>query len=131
MKTLASVVFGIALATSDAQAQSSPSDVTAVTEGLIAAGMAIELGDFCDDVSVRMVRGLGFLQGLKRDLSDHGFSDEEIDAFIDDDAEKDRLEDIARGRLTDLGVVPGEPSTYCRVARGQMDQGTRVGWLLR
>ena len=132
MKTLKPLGLAMALmAGTAAQAQSSPGEVTVVTEGLIAAGMAIELGDKCDSVSVRYLRGLNFLQGLKRTLSDAGFSDAEIDAYIDNDAEKDRLEAIARARLADLGVVTTQAATYCTVANGQIAQGTQVGRLLR
>jgi len=131
MRTMIPFTLCAALVSGGAQAQSSPGEVTRVTEGLIAAGMAIELGDFCNGVSVRLVRGISFLQGLKGDLRDSGFTDAQIDAYIDNDQEKDRLEAIARGRLADLGVVTTEPASYCRVAQGQISQGTQVGQLLR
>ncbi|WP_375280528.1 DUF5333 domain-containing protein [Pseudooctadecabacter sp.] len=131
MKFLAPLALSAALSVTGAQAQGFPGDVTRVTEGLIAAGMAIELGDKCDDVRVRYIRGINFLQSLKGALQDEGFSNAEIDAYIDNDAEKDRLEAIARGRLADLGVVTSDPATYCTVARAQINQGTQVGQLLR
>lgn len=133
MKTLKTLtlaaVTGLGLMATTAAAN--PANVERVTEGLIAAGMAIELDDQCGDVRVRMLRGLNFLQGLKSHLSDLGYSNAEIDAFIDNDAEKDRLEGIARQRLSALGVVEGNGASYCTVARGQIDQGTQVGRLLR
>ena len=49
----------------------------------------------------------------------------------DHEAEKDRLEGIARAQLASLGAVPGQEATYCTVGRAQMDASTRVGWLLR
>lgn len=131
MKPVGLFLFAALLGATTAQAQSSPGQVTSVTEGLISAGMAIELGDKCSDVSVRMVRGLGFLQSLKSRLKEAGFTEAEIDAYIDDDAEKDRLEAIARDRLAQLGVIEGEAESYCRVAQGQISGETRVGWLLR
>jgi len=131
MKTLSALAFAAFMATSTAQAQSSPGDVTEVTEGLIAVGMAVELSDKCDGVSARTLRGINFLFGLKGLLEDAGFSDAQIDAYIDDRAEKDRLEGIARGRLADLGVVTGDSGTYCTVARAQIAQGTQIGRLLR
>lgn len=112
-------------------ATANPANVERVTEGLIAAGMALELGEQCGDVRVRMLRGLNFLQGLKSHLSDLGYSSAEIDAFIDNDAEKDRLEAIARQRLAALGVKSNDAASYCTVARAQIAQGTQVGQLLR
>lgn len=131
MKTPKSLMAAAAALTLAAPVHANPADVESVSEGLIAAGMAMELGDRCGDVNVRMLRGINFLQGLKRELQDRGYSNAEIDAFIDNDAEKDRLEAIARQRLADLGVIEGQAGTYCTVARGQMSQGTQVGQLLR
>lgn len=112
-------------------ASANPANVERVTEGLIAAGMAIELGDKCDGVSVRMIRGLNFLQGLKSHLQDLGYSNAEIDAYIDNRTEKQRLETIARQRLNALGVRTDDGTTYCTVARSQIAEGTPVGRLLR
>lgn len=128
-----SAVLGVVLALSagSVQAQTPLKDVAHVREGLIAAGMAIEIGDQCDSISVRLLRGMNFLNSLKNHASGLGYSDAEIDAYVDDDAEKARLEDIARGRLADLGAVAGQGETYCAVGRDQMAQGTAVGRLLR
>lgn len=125
---IAATVLGLTLGTG---AQANPANVERVTEGLIAAGMAIELAEKCDGVQVRYIRGLNFLQGLKSHLEGLGYSDSEIDAYIDNRSEKQRLETIARQRLNALGVRTGDASTYCTVARGQIDQNTQVGRLMR
>lgn len=124
-------IMALCLTATASSAAANPATVERVTEGLINAGMAIELDDNCGDVKVRLIRGLNFLQGLKNHLSDLGYSNAEIDAYIDNRAEKDRLEVIARGRLAELGVVVGQPATYCSVARAQVNQGTQIGQLLR
>ena len=125
---VATSVVGLAMATS---AVANPANVERVTEGLIAAGMAIELDDHCGNVSVRMIRGINFLQGLKTHLQDIGYSNAEIDAYIDNRSEKARLETIARQRLNALGVRTDDPATYCAVAQAQISAGTQVGQLLR
>ena len=112
-------------------AVANPANVERVTEGLIAAGMAIELDDNCGDVRVRMLRGLNFLQGLKNHLQDLGYSNAEIDAYIDNRTEKQRLETLARQRLNALGVRSDDPSSYCTVAQAQIVADTQVGQLLR
>jgi hypothetical protein len=112
------------------QAQS-VGDLTVVTEGLIAAGIAYEIGDKCDSIDARLIRGIAFLNGLRDAASDAGFSDAEIDAYIDDDAEKDRLEAIARERLAAMGAVPGDAESYCAVGAAEMAAGSQIGLLLR
>lgn len=112
-------------------AQSALKDVTRVTEGLIAVGMAVELSDECGDLKPRTLRGINFLRSLQNHAKDLGFSQSQIDDFVDNRDEKKRLEAIARGRLADLGVIEGQENTYCTVGRGQISQGTQVGLLLR
>ena len=128
-KTLGGLALTLSLSATLAMAN--PGNVERVTEGLITAGMAIELDDNCGDVRVRLLRGINFLQGLKSHLKDLGYSGRDIDAYIDNDAEKDRLEIIARQRLNDLGVRTNDASTYSTVAKGQIAQATQVGQLLR
>ena len=111
--------------------QTALKDVAHVRDGIIEVGMAYELSEKCDDLRARIFRGIGFLQSLKSHASELGYSDTEIEDYVNDRAEKKRLEGIARARLTALGVVEGEEATYCAVGRAQIAANTRVGWLLR
>ena len=114
-----------------ASAQGPLKDVARVRDGIIHVGMAYELSEKCGSLRARTLRGIGFLQQLKSHAEELGYSDAEIDAYVDNDAEKDRLEAIARGQLAALGVVPGDEATYCTVGRDQIARETPVGWLLR
>lgn len=132
MKALTSTLAAVVcLAGTTAPLAANPATVSRVTEGIIAAGIAVELSDQCDSVRIRYLRGINFLQGLKSHLKSLGYSDADIDAYIDDDVEQDRLEAIARARLADLGAVVGNAESHCAVARAQIAQGTQVGQLLR
>ncbi len=106
-------------------------DVAYVREGIIAAGIAYEISEECADISARLFRGLSFLNGLKSHARDLGYSEAEIDAYIDDKAEKNRLEGIARARLADLGAVPGNAQSHCTVGRAEIAKGSAIGRLLR
>lgn len=128
-KTITAAVFGIMLTVTIATAN--PASVERVTEGLIATGMAYELSEKCSNVNSRVFRGLIFLLGLKSFLQDIGYSRSEIDAFVVDRSEKDRLEAIAHKRLASLGVLTNDAATYCAVALKQIEEDTPVGRLLR
>lgn len=125
--------FGLAatLLAGPAGAQTPLKDVAYVRDGIIHVGMAYEISEKCGDLNARLFRGLGFLQSLKNHARGLGYTDAEIDAYVNDAAEKDRLEAIARAALADLGVVEGVESSYCAVGRAQIAANTRVGWLLR
>lgn len=130
-KLFCSASAALLFAVAPGHAQTPLRDVAIVRDGIIWVGMAYELSDKCGDLSARLFRGLGYLNSLKRHAKDLGYSDAEIEAYIDDRAEKDRLEEIARDNLAALGVVEGEEETYCAVGQDQIDAKTRVGWLLR
>ena len=102
-----------------------------ITEGLIAVGMALELSDRCDGLSARTLRGVFYLNGLKNAARSAGYPDAQIDAFVDDRAERTRLEGIARDRLAALGATQGDADSYCRVGRDQIAAGSQVGRLLK
>ena len=134
MKNLAlTAVMALAtvFAAGDLSAQTALKDVAKVRDGIIFVGMAYEISEECDGISARLFRGLGYLRSLRSHARDLGFTEAEIDAYIDDDDEKDRLEAMARAELARLGVVAGQEATYCSVGRAQMAANTRVGWLLR
>ena len=123
------IIWGVAAGT--AAAQPPLKDVAKVRDGLIFTGMAYEISERCDSISARLFRGINYLQSLRSHARDLGYSEAEIEDYINDDAEKDRLEAIAREQLRLLGVVEGEEATYCAAGRAQIAANTRVGWLLR
>lgn len=125
------LVLGTVMLAGRLSAQQSLRDVSYVTEGLIAVGMALEISEQCDSLSPRLLTGYSYLNQLKSHAKGLGFSDDQIDAFTNDRAEKTRLEAVARNRLEGLGVVAGQADSYCQVGRAQIAAGTTVGQLLR
>ena len=128
---MALMAFGSVLPAGYLSSQTALKDVAEIRNGIIFVGMAYEISEKCDSVSARLFRGLGYLQSLRSRARELGYSEAEIDAYINDEAEKDRLEGIARARLAQLGVVPERKETYCAVGRAEIAANTRVGWLLR
>ena len=134
MKMLARVTLlacTVTLSAGHASAQTALKDVPKVRDGIIYVGMAYEISERCESISARLFRGLGYLQSLRSHARSLGYSEDEIEAYINDEDEKDRLEAIARAQLENLGAVRGDDASYCAVGRAQIAANTRVGWLLR
>ena len=125
------ILFTLTLTAQSALALGPLKDVATVRDGIIAVGMAYEIGDKCGSIEARYLRGLGVLNQIKAEAAGLGYSDAEIDAYIGDDAEKDRLEAMARQQLADLGAVVGDEASFCAVGAAQIAAGTQVGQLLR
>ena len=128
---IAVIALAVVMGAGAASAKTALKDVAYVRDGIVHVGMAYELAEKCGSVRARLFRGLGFLQSLKGHAAELGYTEAEIDAYINDRDEKKRLEEIARAQLAALGVVEGDEATYCAVANAQIAANTRVGWLLR
>lgn len=125
------LILGFAVLAGTTAANQPLREVPRITEGLIAAGIAYEIGEECNSLDARIVQGIVFLNSLKAHAQTLGYSNDEIDAYVNDKTEKDRLEAIARGRLADLGAVEGQADTFCIVGRDQIAAGSQIGQLLR
>jgi hypothetical protein len=115
-----------------ARAQDLPplGQVEVITEGLINTAIAYELDRKCEELEGRRLQGIAFLWSLESEARQRGYSRQEIEAFIDNDEEKDRLEGIARERLRGMGAVDGQWDTYCTVGRQEIAKGSQIGRLL-
>ncbi|MEO0829272.1 MAG: DUF5333 domain-containing protein [Pseudomonadota bacterium] len=106
-------------------------DNPTITNGLIAVGIALEIGEKCEDMSPRMLKGMAFLNDLKKTARREGYSDKEIDAFVDNKSEKKRLEAQARAYLASKGANGGDRATYCKVGEAEIAAGSQAGRLIR
>ncbi|TFL20225.1 DUF5333 domain-containing protein [Jannaschia formosa] len=101
-----------------------------ITEGLITVGIAYEISEVCPSIDGRKIRGLRYLLALKAAARELGYSAAEIDAFVDDDAAKDRLEAVARQRLAAKGATEGDVAAHCRVGEAELAADSQIGRLL-
>ena len=124
-------LLGTVLSAGPTTAQTPLRDVTEITEGLIAVGIAYEISEVCPSINARLFRGIGTLNALKSRARQLGYSNAEIDAFTDSKPEQDRLKSVARARMAGMGAVTGQPETFCALGQAQMQAGSAIGRLLR
>ena len=132
MKTL-----GFALIVATALASAAPAsartlrDLPDVYEGLYDVAVANLVRKRCDSIEGRVFKGIGVLRKLKRNAMQAGFSEAEIDAFVDSDAEKEIMIARARKEFAARGVDPDKPEDLCRYGREEIAKNSAVGELLR
>ena len=127
----ATLILGFVVLAGATAAKPALRDVTRITEGLIDTAIAYEIGDKCDSIDARFVAGVNFLYALRNHAVELGYSDDEIDAYVDDRSEQQRLEALARDRLRGKGAVEGQWETYCAVGQSEIARGSQIGQLLR
>ncbi|TCO72520.1 DUF5333 domain-containing protein [Rhodovulum euryhalinum] len=102
-----------------------------INRGLTIIAISDMIRKKCDGIEPRLFRAYGFMRELKQIANDAGYSDDEIEAYVTDKAEKTRVEDAARAWLSGQGVALDEEQGYCRVGRAEIERKSQVGVLLR
>ncbi|MCR8826466.1 DUF5333 domain-containing protein [Pseudosulfitobacter koreensis] len=130
---LTTLVIGTALALSTATTAMAKPHLrdTPIDDALLAVGLADEIRKSCPDISARMIKAFGFLNGLNNQAQAMGYTSAEIDAYRKSDAEKARLKKRGQAYLAANGVVAGQPETYCALGRNEIEKSSRIGSLLR
>jgi hypothetical protein len=127
------VVFALVVSAGTARAdQFQPlRDDPVIHQGLTAFSVGRMIHLRCPDISGRMLRTLGFLEGLVDRAEALGFDRSEIRAYIDNDADQQRYRRIARDYFAARGADMDDPEGVCRVGRDEIAAGSPIGRLLR
>ncbi len=101
-----------------------------VNDSLIQARVADMLRRGCPSLNARILKAFGEARKLKRYALDKGYSEDQIDAFLDNRDERRRIYAEADRYMTANGVVNGQPETFCRLGQQEIAQKTIAGSLL-
>ncbi len=106
-------------------------DVSEIDDNMLWVALAIEISDRCDSIAPRTLKGLNFLWQLKSRASDLGYSDDQIRAYVDSDAEKDRIRDRGEAYVRAKGLNPDSAADLCTLGRDEIQKGSQIGAFLR
>jgi len=101
-----------------------------INDSLVQARVADLLRRGCPDLDARIIRAFSEARKLKRYAQDQGYSDAEIDAFLDSKSERRRIYAEADRYMVANGVVNGQPETFCRLGQQEIARKTIAGSLL-
>ncbi|TCP42990.1 DUF5333 domain-containing protein [Rhodovulum marinum] len=134
MRLVLSAVLATGLAAGTAaaaQARPPLSEHAQINQGLTVIAIANMIRRNCDRIEPRFLRAYGFMRDLKQAANEAGYSDDEIEAFVTDKAEKTRVEDAARAWLVARGVTLKDGASYCPVGLTEIDRNSQIGVLLK
>lgn len=129
---LTGLVVAVFLTVGNAAAAKPPlREVVYVDNGLYQIALANVIRKGCSEIDARLFKAIGALRAIKNHAISLGYSDAEINAYVESDVEKDRLR--ARGaRLFEArNVDPENPADLCRLGREEIANNSPVGQLLR
>lgn len=119
------------LAAGPLAAKPSLRDVPEIENTLFAVAIADEVRDRCTSIGARTLRALGLLRKLKARANAMGYSDAEIRAYIESDAEKARMRQKGEAFLVQNGVKMSDPETFCAFGRAEIAKNSAIGALLK
>lgn len=105
-------------------------EVESIDDGLFVIGLADQIRKNCPIISPRVFKALGALQDLNNQAIAMGYTEEEINAHVDSDVEKDRLRARAREYMAEQGLEPDEAG-YCALGKSEIERNSTIGALLR
>jgi len=101
-----------------------------INDRLVQARVADLLRRGCPSIDARLIRAFAEARALKRYALEQGYSEAEIEAFLDNREERRRIYAEADRYMVGNGVVNGQPETFCRLGRDEIARQTIAGSLL-
>lgn len=130
MKTLLSLALIGAVLASPAAALEPLSQEKYINDRLIAARIADRIRRTCPTIDGRILYAYGEARKLKSYAQKKGYSNAQIDAFLDNRQEKDRIYAVAEDYLKRKGARADDPQSFCAVGRQEIANRSVIGSLL-
>lgn len=124
------IVSAVAVGTAG-QAKQPLREVAAIDDALFDLGIADRIRKNCPSIHARMFRAIKYVRNLEKEARAMGYTQEEIDAYTDSDADKARLRAKAAAFFEDRGVDTSDPESYCALGLEEIQKESRIGSLLR
>jgi len=132
MIPMSALALGLVLTTAaSAEAKLPLRDVPKIDNNMLWVALAIEISDKCDQIKPRTLKGLLFLNSLKKTARAMGYSDAEIKEYVKSDEEKARMRDRGEAYVKSKGLNPADTGDLCTLGHAEIAQNSQVGVLLK
>lgn len=135
MRMMTTLVLSAALTSAALAGSASPKpglpQETDINNGLLAVAAADKIRRECHSISARFWRARSYLNGLKDIASERGYTDDEIDAYINDDEEQDKMRAKRNAYFKSKGASNLDPESLCVLGREEIRKNSQIGSLLR
>ena len=132
MRMIKTAIFGLTLAAFTAGgAQAGLRDERDINAGLLAIAAANKIRRECSDLSGKLWTARSYLTGLKKMARDRGYSDAEIDTYVDSSANKAEMRKMRNAYFKSKGASNLDHASLCVLGRAEIAGHTRVGSFLK
>jgi Family of unknown function (DUF5333) len=106
------------------------SENTYINDRLVQARVADRIRKECPSIAARFAYAYSQARALKQYALDQGYSEAEIEAFLDSKADKARVKAAAEEYLAANGVVQGDAQSFCTLGKREIANQTVAGSLI-
>lgn len=132
MRLILSLVLSFAAMTSAAEARAqSLAEEADINTGLFNVAVADKIRKECDAIAPRMFAAMSYLRSLNNEARNRGYSDEEIERYVTDDAEKEKMNQRRNAYIIASGAHPADGPSMCELGRKEIARQSQIGQLLR
>lgn len=114
-----------------AASAASLSQETDINDALFEIAVANEIRKECDSISPRLFTAIGRMNDLKAEARQRGYSDAEIDAYVNDKAEKRKMRERRNAYIRAQGATPDDGPSLCALGQTEIAKQSAIGALLR
>lgn len=132
MRTFRTGLAAMALTASAAMAASLPplDENAYINDSLLSAAIGDEIRKNCPTIGARIFRALAKAKDLERHALKLGYTEKEIEAFIDSKAEQTRMKALRDAYLAKHGVTKGDADSYCKLGYEEIEKDNLTGYIL-
>ena len=136
MRMITSLVLSAALAlslgmTGPSQAASGLANEQDINNGLLIAAIAEKIQRECKSIGGRLFKARAYAHGLKGVAEERGYSMDEIEAYLDDSAEKKKMRERRNAYFKSKGASNLDPDSLCVLGQREIASKSQIGALLR
>ncbi len=131
MKNLMIALTALSLFAASAHAKPPLREVARIDDALLDLGVADIIRKNCPSISARMLAAVFYVRSLQAEARDIGYTDDEIEAYTESDAEKARMRARGDAFFAARGVDTSDPQSYCALGLAEIEKSSRIGSLLR
>ncbi|MCR9147070.1 MAG: DUF5333 domain-containing protein [Rhodobacteraceae bacterium] len=102
-----------------------------INQGLLVIAAADKIRRACNSIGGKLFTAQSYANQLKKLAAERGYDDSEIDAYINDDAEKAAMRERRNAYFASKGASNLDSESLCVLGRDEIAKGTRIGQLLR
>ena len=135
MRMISTLVLSVALTTNAALAQANTlpglQQEEDINTGLFVVAVADKIRRECGNISGRLFTARSYANALKDMASERGYSDDEIDAYINDKQNKAAMRERRNEYFFSKGASNLDANSLCVLGHEEIHKNSQIGLLLK